>query len=120
MIQPVTVITRLRLDAALSDPAPVRQPGTNGRPRKNGARQPTLAKRLDDPSTVWQSITVAWYGGTNYAQRFDSLPLQNTDSLPASRFLCRVCLRREKCSCPPNWGKDQHTQHSKLLAYYQQ
>jgi hypothetical protein len=36
---PVTVITRLRLDAALYDPAPVRQPGTNGRPRKKGARQ---------------------------------------------------------------------------------
>jgi hypothetical protein len=64
MIQPVTIITRLRLDAALYDPAPVRKPGTNGRPRKKGARQPTLAKRLEDPSTVWQSITVAWYGGT--------------------------------------------------------
>jgi hypothetical protein len=66
MIQPVTIITRLRLDAALYDPAPVRKPGTNGRPCKKGARQPTLAKRLDDPSTVWQSITVAWYGGTTH------------------------------------------------------
>jgi hypothetical protein len=64
MIEPVTIVTRLRLDAALDDPAPVRQPGTNGRPRKKGARQPTLAQRLADPGTVWQSITVAWYGGT--------------------------------------------------------
>lgn len=64
MIQPVTMVTRLRLDAALYEPAPVRNPGTNGRPRKKGARQPTLAQRLADPGTVWQSLTVAWYGGT--------------------------------------------------------
>jgi len=64
MIDPVAIVTRLRLDAALYDPAPVGKPGTNGRPRKKGARQPTLAKRLADPGTTWQSITVAWYGGT--------------------------------------------------------
>lgn len=63
MIEPVAIVTRLRLDAALSDPAPVRKPGTTGRPRKKGARQPTLAKRLADPDTIWQSITVTWYGG---------------------------------------------------------
>jgi hypothetical protein len=63
MIEPVVIVTRLRLDAALYDPAPIRKPGTNGRPRKKGARQPTLATRLDDPVTVWQRITVAWYGG---------------------------------------------------------
>lgn len=34
LLVPVTVITRLRLDAALYDPAPVRKPGTNGRPRE--------------------------------------------------------------------------------------
>jgi hypothetical protein len=64
MIEPVAIVTRLRLDAALYDPAPVRKPGTNGRPRKKGTRQPTLAKRLVDPTTAWQSVTVAWYGGT--------------------------------------------------------
>ena len=64
MIQPVAMVTRLRLDAALYDPAPVRKPGTNGRPRKKGARQATLAQRLTDPTTVWQSLSVAWYGGT--------------------------------------------------------
>jgi hypothetical protein len=36
------VVTRLRLDAALYDPAPQRTPGTIGRPRRKGARQPTL------------------------------------------------------------------------------
>ncbi|MGB8347664.1 MAG: transposase, partial [Ktedonobacteraceae bacterium] len=64
MIELVAIVTRLRLDAALYDPAPVRKPGTNGRPRKKGARRPTLAKLLTDPATVWQSVTVAWYGGT--------------------------------------------------------
>jgi len=61
--QPVTVITRLRLDAALYDPAPERTKGTNGRPRLKGARQPTLAQRLADPHTVWETVTVSWYGG---------------------------------------------------------
>ncbi len=61
--QPVTVITRLRLDAALYDPAPPRKPGTNGRPRLKGERQPTLAARVADPATVWCEATVGWYGG---------------------------------------------------------
>ena len=45
----LTVITRLRLDARLFDPPPPRRPGTMGRPRVSGARQPTLAERLADP-----------------------------------------------------------------------
>lgn len=64
LAHPVTLITRLRMDAALYDPAPARRPGQNGRPRKKGARQPTLAARLDDPTTAWQAVTVRWYGGT--------------------------------------------------------
>jgi hypothetical protein len=60
---PVTVITRLRLDAALYDPAPPREPGTIGRPRLKGERQPTLAARLLDPATTWETLTVPWYGG---------------------------------------------------------
>src|SRR5262249_23522390 len=38
----VSVITRLRLDAALYDPPPPRTPGTTGRPRLKGKRRPTL------------------------------------------------------------------------------
>jgi hypothetical protein len=64
LANPVVVITRLRLDAALYDPAPARPPGTVGRPRKKGARQPTLAARLQNPQTAWQALTVRWYGGT--------------------------------------------------------
>jgi hypothetical protein len=60
--QPVTVITRLRLDAALYDPAPPRTPGTRGAPRKKGGRQPTLAQRAADRETAWVEGTVGWYG----------------------------------------------------------
>ncbi len=62
--QAVTVVTRLRLDAALYDPAPERTPGTRGAPRKKGARQIPLAKRLVAPETLWEEVTVAWYGGS--------------------------------------------------------
>src|SRR5918998_1345803 len=61
--RPVTMLTRLRLDAALYDPPPPREPGTIGRPRVKGERQPTLATRLLDPDTAWASLTVPWYGG---------------------------------------------------------
>ncbi len=63
LAKPVTMITRLRLDAALYDPAPPRAPGTRGRPRLKGKRQPTLAQRLADSGTVWEMLTVRWYGG---------------------------------------------------------
>ena len=60
--QQVAVITRLRLDAALFEPAPPRRPGTVGRPRCKGDRLPTLQARLDDPNTRWQQLTInAWY-----------------------------------------------------------
>ena len=61
--QPITVITRLRLDAALYAPAPPRQPHQNGRPRKKGARLLSLAARVADPATDWTPLTVThWYG----------------------------------------------------------
>jgi DDE superfamily endonuclease len=61
---PVTMISRLRLDAALYDPAPPREEGKRGAPRKKGDRQPTLAQRLAAPTTDWERVTLAWYGGT--------------------------------------------------------
>jgi hypothetical protein len=61
---PVTMITRLRMDAALYDPAPPRQKGKRGAPRKKGARQPTLNERLVNPKTTWETMTVTWYART--------------------------------------------------------
>lgn len=57
------VITRLRLDAALYDPAPQRPPGARGRPRRKGARQPTLKARSTSEATCWQAVALSqWYG----------------------------------------------------------
>jgi DDE superfamily endonuclease len=59
----LTLITRLRLDARLFDPPPVRRPGRRGRPALTGGRQPTLCERVADPKTAWQRVTVTgWYG----------------------------------------------------------
>jgi hypothetical protein len=61
--QHITVVTRLRLDAALYEPAPFRPPGTNGRPRKKGKRLATLRHLLHHKTTRWQRLTVpGWYG----------------------------------------------------------
>ena len=61
--QPVTVITRLRLDAALYAPAPPRRPRQVGRPRFKGQRLPPLAAVAGDPTTGWTPLTVPdWYG----------------------------------------------------------
>ena len=61
--QPVTVITRLRLDAALYEPAQPRRPHQVGRPRRKGKRLPTLAAVAAGPTTSWTPITVPdWYG----------------------------------------------------------
>ncbi len=63
LANPIAVVTRLRLDAALYAPAPPRRPGQLGRPRKKGRRLPTLAAHLADPATAWAAVTVAnWYG----------------------------------------------------------
>src|ERR687898_1910304 len=59
----VICITRLRLDAALYEPAPPRHPGTKGRPRTKGARLPNLSDVLTRTSTRWRRVTVpGWYG----------------------------------------------------------
>lgn len=63
LVNPVTVITRLRLDAALYTPVPTRPQGTLGRQRKKGCRLPTPQAFLTDPRTRWSTVTVQWYGG---------------------------------------------------------
>lgn len=85
---PVTWVSRLRLDAALyawPEPQPTGKPGP--KPKK-GARQPSLAARLHDPHTVWQTLSLAWYGGKTkeveiatgihlwYTPGFDPLPIR--------------------------------------------
>jgi len=59
---PICMITRLRLDAALYEPAPVTL-AKRGRPRKKGKRLPTLEKVAEDKHTRWKRLIVQeWYG----------------------------------------------------------
>src|SRR5918993_26062 len=62
--EPITFITRLRLDAALYEPARPRYPGQIGRTRLKGERLANLSAVAEDPATPWTSITLShWYGG---------------------------------------------------------
>lgn len=59
----VNLITRLRLDAALYDPAPRRDRHQQGRPRLKGKRRPTLEQVLANPKTEWRKLKLDdWYG----------------------------------------------------------
>lgn len=62
--QHVSFVTRLRLDAALYEPAPPYEPGKKGgRPRKKGDAIAKLEDRLDDPATEWGELIIPqWYG----------------------------------------------------------
>jgi DDE superfamily endonuclease len=63
--EPITFITRLRLDAALYEPAPPRHSGQIGRPRLKGDRLPNLSVLAEDPATDWAPITLNnWYGNS--------------------------------------------------------
>ncbi len=60
---PVYMVTQLRLDAALFEPAPPSKPGTIGRPRKKGKRLPKLNQILINEQTAWETVRVDnWYG----------------------------------------------------------
>jgi hypothetical protein len=60
---PICMITRFRLDAALYEPAPKAKTGKRGRPRVKGKRLPTLEEVAKDAKTVWKSVAIPkWYG----------------------------------------------------------
>jgi len=48
LTNPICMVTRFRLDAALYEPAPWRKPGQRGRKRLKGVRLPTLQQVLED------------------------------------------------------------------------
>jgi len=59
---PVTYVSRLRLDAQLYDP-PGPQPKSKPGPKpQKGQRQPALKHRLVDPKTSWHQEIIEWYG----------------------------------------------------------
>ena len=62
--RPVKLVSRLRLDACLHDSPGPQPKGKRGPKPKKGARQPSLAARLADPETRWQTLKIPWYGGS--------------------------------------------------------
>lgn len=60
---PICMVVRFRLDAALYEPAAPRRPHQKGRTPLKGKRLPTLAQVLKDPKTGWNRVTIwHWYG----------------------------------------------------------
>ena len=63
LADPICLIARFRLDAALYEPAPKCEPGQKGRPRKKGKRLFALEQVLKDTQTRWQKVVIPdWYG----------------------------------------------------------
>jgi hypothetical protein len=62
---PVSLVSRLRLDAALYDFPPPEQPGKRGPKPKKGDKQSSLLERVNDQSVQWLPIAIAgislWY-----------------------------------------------------------
>jgi hypothetical protein len=60
---PVCLVSRLRQDAALYDFPPPDQTGKRGPKPKKGDKQPSLLERINEPSTIWNPLTIVWYDG---------------------------------------------------------
>jgi hypothetical protein len=101
--KPVTFITRLRLDAALYDPAPPRRAGQMGRPRLKGERLPNLSDVAEDPSTGWAPTTVDnWYGsGERTVEVASATAVWYSTGLPAVPIRwVHWCATRKESSKP--------------------
>lgn len=81
----VTMITRLRFDAALYEPAPPRKPKQTGRPRKKGARMPLLSTLMNDPDQRWQRVLIRrWYSQSDrWVEMLSGTAVWNTSGIPA-------------------------------------
>ena len=73
LANPVQLIARLRLDAALYQPPPPRSEQPKGRPRKVGKRLPSLHAVIDNPDTIWHTVVLNdWYGHQAYRLEYTS------------------------------------------------
>lgn len=68
--QRLTLIAPFRLDSVIHASPPKRTSSTIGRPRVVGKRLPSVEQVLHDPKTVWQRITLDWYGEGKRAVEF--------------------------------------------------
>lgn len=79
-----SLITRLRIDAQLYDPAPARRPGQNGRPRVKGTRRLSPQQRLLNRKTKWSELVLEhWYGsGSRRVEIYSEVCLWGTSGKP--------------------------------------
>ncbi|HVC48964.1 MAG TPA: transposase [Burkholderiales bacterium] len=61
--QGATLVSRLRLDAALYEFAPSPAKSQRGRHRVKGERFTALAKLIEDATQSWRDAAIDWYGG---------------------------------------------------------
>jgi len=121
--QPVQVVTRLRLDAALYHPAQSRQAQQMGRPRKVGKRLPTLKALVENPYTPWETRVVSdWYGQGDYSLQVAShTAVWYHTGLPAVPIRW-VLIRDPKGQFPPQalLCTDLLAQPSQILHWFRQ
>ena len=80
---PVTLVSRLRLDASLYDFPEPNPSGKRGPKPKKGKKQQSLAARIKDSSTVWRTIEVQWYDGVKKKlEVFSGISLWYTPGFP--------------------------------------
>lgn len=72
LADPVTYVSRLRLDAQLYRQPPEQAAGKRGPRPKKGARQPSLNSRLKNKDTRWTKLSIPWYGGKKQVIEFIS------------------------------------------------
>jgi hypothetical protein len=113
--QQVTLITTGRLDAVLHEPSAERTRHTIGRPRVVGTRLPALQQVLQDSETIWQDLTLGWYGeGKRTVQMCTGTALwyrYGSDPLPIRWVLTRdpkgKCLPKAIFSTDPTQTAEQ-------------
>jgi hypothetical protein len=117
---PVKLVSRLRLDAVLHDRPGRQAKGKPGPKPKKGARQPSLAERLNDPHTVWQLLIVPWYGGETKLIEFAT-----GCSLWYRRGLDPVPIRWVLVRCPQNsfqpgalFCSDQNVKAKQIILWF--
>jgi hypothetical protein len=106
---PITFITRLRLDAALYEPAQPRLPGQMGRPRLKGERMANLSAIAEDPSTGWEQIMVAncYSGGQRTVEHRVSVDALGRDLLAPTSLQSLVDAHDQRTSF---WNERLHHQ----------
>lgn len=68
----VTLISRLKLNAALYEPAPAQIDGKRGRKRLKGDKAPSLHELIKNDNLVWQEQEIDWYKDTRKKVRLST------------------------------------------------